>query len=360
MAPPRASQAPSPVGLSASPPPPHMSMNTLDPGGLAGIRSSFASLIAMLETSWRPTAPNTKAQKKNALDLAHKIRGDLAALAAGIPATDPPAGGNESSPSQITTAIHTLGERLLQAVDERCGRLEAAVSACSLGGGSGISPMPASASPPAPPPPLPPSRPRYVAHPADEVTVALPKSKSRFSRATPLAELSVNVETALHKVAVLSSVVVRGVRWKANGHLGIRVQTDAEAVLVLKHSDEWLAHFEQGCKVSKKAYRVLADSVTVADVDPSDPVARATLVRMNASVFEGNEESLLGLEWLLKDPASKGKARSTLVLTVASEAVADRLILSALAIGGVKWPRGRYTRPAFWRQANMRLHYLGP
>ena len=74
--------------------------------------------------------------------------------------------------------------------------------------------------------------------------------------------------------------------------------------------------------------------MSTVDVDPSDASLLTTIFRLNPSVFEGDRDCLLGAEWLLKDPGARGKARSTLVLTVASEAVADRIILSALALGG--------------------------
>ncbi|KAL1736941.1 hypothetical protein EV714DRAFT_265755 [Schizophyllum commune] len=195
-------------------------------------------------------------------------------------------------------------------------------------------PPPVSNLPPIPPPAS--QRTPPAPRPPEEVTVRFPKkvkTELPISRATPASDVAERVRAAFRHVPTLASVQVRGVLWRANGDLAVRVNSESDADRVLRHGDSWRAHFVKGCEVPIKRWRVLIDGMPTSGGNPEDAGFISALVDQNMATL-GSRDAVVDAGFYHRAAAHSGKAYSTIVLSLRTAELADRVICSDIAFNG--------------------------
>lgn len=242
-----------------------------------------------------------------------------------------PSGGPAS-----TTDATSLTHSLRRTFDESMSQVTSALSKLS----QQIQEVAREPLPPSPPQTLPTPRAPIASPPrARELEVVISLSKvDRKSpiRAMSLAQLKQAVDKALaassSRVPTLHDLKVHGVRKRANGDIIIRAVSEEQAQLLLLHATEWLTSLDPGAAPERKTYTVLANFVP-SSFNPYADGASTSIYYDNQGVIP-SPNSILRVRWLRDGPQLNGKEQSSLVLTLDSEAVADRLIYTSLSLAG--------------------------
>ncbi|KIJ29439.1 hypothetical protein M422DRAFT_269197 [Sphaerobolus stellatus SS14] len=183
-------------------------------------------------------------------------------------------------------------------------------------------------------PPTP--RPLPIRPKDNEVVISLAKvAKQHPIRTDTPSVIKAMVEEAFakSKVPALTGKKLQGVRMRPNGSLVISDLSDEDAIVILRHFDQWLDVLVPGTAILTHTYQVVANFVPV-DFDPANSDASKRVFAENMAIFE-SENQITGLRWLHNHQQSKQpKQHSSLVVAVNNAMVTDKLIRRNLTVLG--------------------------
>ncbi|KAJ7572144.1 hypothetical protein C8J56DRAFT_59343 [Mycena floridula] len=170
-----------------------------------------------------------------------------------------------------------------------------------------------------------PAKPRFM------VTVSIRDSPDAVEiRSLTRKNLAIRVQSAIQGCdhPSLNDISISGVNPDGRDKLTVFAKSEPEATRLLQHSDLWIARLARGATLFTRAFKIVIHSVSTT----FDPENRDDWDR----VFDSNPEltryNVLDIRWLNSKSITRGKMSSSLVITVSTEELANKLFNHGLFI----------------------------